>query len=350
MFRTAEYVSPLHPDKICDRISDGIVDQCIAQDPNSRCAIEVMGGHGIITVTGELTTKAFVDIPELIHAVLPSFRGGVQVNLVRQSPEIACGVDQGGAGDQGIMVGYACDETLDYMPLEHWLARDLCFHLFERWDCDGKVQVTTFAGRIHTVVVSWADVDHDDLTELVMDWLKEQGETKIENLLINPGGRWFSSGFDADTGLTGRKIVMDAYGPRVPVGGGAFSGKDGTKVDRSGAYKARQIAIEVLKAGIEPGWERPSNLGLEVLVKMAYSIGRTYPIEVSAQLFKHGNQYKTITFDEQDPQFQPEEIIKELGLLLPCFAPTAKNGHFGNGNVWDLTSPAETLKVKKSSL
>lgn len=338
MLRTAEFVSPLHPDKICDRISDAIVDECLRQDQNSRCAVEVMGGHGIITVTGELTTEAYVDIPLIVKKVIPSFRGGVQVNLVKQSPEIARGVDIGGAGDQGIMIGYACNETDDFHTADYWHARDLCKFLYSKWPEDGKVQITLDGFALQTALISWSNVEAEKLRSAFDEWLegasKLRLETAVYKLLTNPAGDWYRSGFDADTGVTGRKIVMDAYGPNIPVGGGAFSGKDGTKVDRSGAYKARQLAVKVL-----------SSLDLkEALVKVTYAIGEVEPttLDVMARFPKnerfiflkdHPDLYTVI--EEAKEGFTPQRMITDLGLALPIFEETASWGHFGNGNVWD---------------
>lgn len=222
MLRTAEFVSKSHPDKICDQISDAILDECLRQDPDSRVAVEVMGGHGIITVTGEVTTGAYVDVPACVHSVVGS-KYGVQVNLVHQSPEIASGVDTGGAGDQGVMIGYACTDTPEMMPLEYVLARDLCKYIYEMYQNDGKTQVTVNDnGEIVAVVASWCGVDSSELLGIVDGWLLKKRIKDGCYRYVNPAGKWDIGGFDADTGLTGRKIVIDAYGPRVPVGGGAF--------------------------------------------------------------------------------------------------------------------------------
>src|SRR3990167_6639782 len=245
MIRTAESVTPLHPDKICDRISDAILDEALRQDPNARVAIETMGGHGIVTITGEMTMNGYVDVKAVANRILRDHYG-VQVNIVNQSPDIAKGVDIGGAGDQGIMVGYACRETPELMPLEVMLARDLCWKLYEKWPVDGKIQITLRGKTIKTIVASFCGVKQRDLWDvIVFDWLTkidveyDSDDGDYGNVLCNPAGDWIVGGFDADTGLTGRKIVVDSYGPRIPIGGGAFSGKDASKVDRSAAYMAR---------------------------------------------------------------------------------------------------------------
>ena len=248
MYKTAECVTPKHPDKLCDRISDAILDACLEQDPNSRVAIETMGGHGIITITGELTTKAFVDMREIAQKIAGN-QYGVQINVVKQSPEISQGVDTGGAGDQGIMVGYACNENEAMIPMELYLARSLCKFLYEKFPFDGKTQVTLYEnGVIETIVASFQNVSQKDLMEGVNSWLvsKHLMGRGIKTL-CNPAGDWKQGGFEADTGLTGRKLAVDNYGTRVPIGGGAFSGKDATKVDRSAAYMARYIAVDLLK-------------------------------------------------------------------------------------------------------
>lgn len=245
--KTAEYVSKNHPDKLCDRISDAIVDACLAQDPMSRCAIETMGGHGIITITGELTTKAFVDIPKVVKSIVGEGYG-IQVNIVSQSPEIASGVNSGGAGDQGIMVGYACNDNEDMIPQELYLARSLCKFIYEKYPYDGKTQITLEDdGTIARAIASFQNTKKQELSDLILEWLK-QGKTKMNGIVeANTAGDWNIGGFTADTGLTGRKLIVDNYGPQIPIGGGCFSGKDATKVDRSAAYMARKIAVDIIK-------------------------------------------------------------------------------------------------------
>jgi len=315
MVRTAEVVTPKHPDKICDRISDAILDECLKQDPNTRAAIETMGGHGIITVTGELTTTAFVDIPEVVKRVYGKDIG-VQTNIVRQSPEIAQGVDTGGAGDQGIMVGYACNDNDELVPQEYYLARKLARRIYADYPFDGKTQVTLLEDGKVRVVASFQHADKKALENLCKDFFKSLN-IEIEDLHCNPAGNWVVGGFDADAGLTGRKLAVDNYGPRVPLGGGAFSGKDATKVDRSAAYMARYIAVGLLK----------ENNAKEVLVRLAYAIGYDQPLEATAII-----DGKVENIDGYD--ISPNEIIRLLDLKKPQFSKTAEWGHMGNNFKW----------------
>lgn len=271
--RTAEYVSPKHPDKICDRISDAILDAYIGQDPLSRVAVDVAGGHGTVFVVGEVTSKASnIDIEQIVKDLVGSVE--VIVRITKQSPEIAAGVDTGGAGDQGIMVGYACNETPEYLPLEYALAKSLNEYLYKKWPYDGKTQVTIKDGLVSVIVASFQNSKKHELELAVKDWLSEENLAKATDdlkILANPAGDWTIGGFDADSGLTGRKVVVDNYGPRVPVGGGAFSGKDMTKVDRSAALAAHKIAIDYLKA----------RNAKEVLVYLAYAIGVSEPVQAT---------------------------------------------------------------------
>lgn len=311
MFKTAEFVSPKHPDKICDFIADSILDAFISIDKNSRVAVEIMGGHGYITVSGEITSKAQVDIEKIVLDIVgDNFKVAVHASL--QSPQIAKGVDSGGAGDQGIMVGFACSDTKNFMPLEYELARGLCEKIYEKYPYDGKVQVTIDERNIKTVVASFQNTKTSELLEFVKSQIDSQ------EYLINPAGEWTIGGFEADSGITGRKLVIDAYGPNVPVGGGSFSGKDSTKVDRSGAYLARKIAIDMLK----------KNQASEVLVKLAYAIGKPDPVMAIA--FIDGVEAKITGFD-----LTPSGIRKFLKLDEPIFAQTSNWGHFGRGFVWD---------------
>jgi len=313
--RTAEVVTPSHPDKICDRISDAILDECLKQDPNTRAAIETMGGHGIITVTGEVTTQAFVDVPEVVKRVYGKDIG-VQTNIVRQSPEIAVGVDTGGAGDQGIMIGYACNDNGDYVPQEYHLARKLAQKIYRKYPYDGKTQVTLTDNDKVRVVASFCCTPSDELENLCKEFF-ENANIQIEALLVNPAGYWSLGGFDADAGLTGRKLAVDNYGPRVPLGGGAFSGKDATKVDRSAAYMARKIAVDYL---IDYNAE-------EVMVRLAYAIGYTEPLESTVII--DGIPGKIKGYD-----LSPSSIIKTLDLKKPIYSKTAEWGHMGNDFNW----------------
>ncbi len=320
--RTAESVSPKHPDKLCDQISDAILDAHLAIDPNARVAVDVAGGHGTVFVTGEVTSKATVDIAEIVVRIA----GSVELidRLVPQSPEIAQGVDIGGAGDQGIMIGYATDETPELLPLEVVLSRRLNQAIYEIWPYDGKTQVTVADGVILSAVASFQNAPHDELRNVVEVWLDEQNIAQVSDdieLFINPAGDWQVGGFDADAGLTGRKLAVDNYGPRIPIGGGAFSGKDPSKVDRSAAYIARKIAIDYLK----------NRSAHEVFVRLAYAIGHDQALE--ATVIVDGNQEVIEGYD-----LTPNGIIRTLDLKRPIYEVTAQYGHFGHGYAWDATS------------
>lgn len=318
--RTAESVSPMHPDKMCDRISDAILDAYLFNDCNARVAVEVMGGHGEVYVTGEITSKANIHdlyIEELVHSITGG-KEAVHVNTVEQSPDIAKGVDTGGAGDQGVMIGYACNDTPVFLPLEVEVARSLNRFLYSIDKADGKTQVTiNHQNEIQTIVASWCGTDKERLTKMVEDWVWRMNDLKAlrfaddMTLMINPAGDWNVGGFDSDTGLTGRKLAIDNYGNRVPIGGGAFSGKDPSKVDRSAAYMARKIAVDLLKETMQ---ESDS-----VLVRLAYAIGHDQPVEATAEMQRRGSTYAFIDVtDIGDDKFQydlsPNGIIKALDL------------------------------------
>ena len=315
MVRTAEVVTPNHPDKICDRISDAILDECLKQDPNTRAAIETMGGHGIITVTGELTTEAFVDVPEVVKEVYGKDIG-VQTNIVRQSPQIAAGVDTGGAGDQGIMIGYACRENGRYIPQEYHLARVLAQKIYKQYPYDGKTQVTITEDDKVRVVASFCCTPSEELENICTEFFNN-ANIEVESLLVNPAGYWNLGGFDADAGLTGRKLAVDNYGPRVPLGGGAFSGKDATKVDRSAAYMGRRIAVDYLE----------KYNAQEVKVELAYAIGYDQPLQATA--YVDGNLETIKGYD-----LSPKGIIEFLDLKKPIFSRTAEWGHMGHNFNW----------------
>lgn len=328
IYRTAESVSPGHPDKLCDQISDAVLDAYLAEDPDSRVAVEVCGGHKQIFITGEVTSNTkSVDIESIAHRIAGDDMK-VTLNLVEQSPEIAQGVDTGGAGDQGIMIGYACDETPELLPLEVILSRRLNQYIYAEHPYDGKTQVTIHDGAngetwISSIVASFQNVSQDELKKLVQTFIAEHSlspapdQPEIE-LHLNPAGDWHQGGFEADTGLTGRKLIVDNYGPRIPIGGGAFSGKDPSKVDRSAAYMARRIAVDYLH----------SRNAHEVFVRLAYAIGHAEPLEA------------TVIIDGQTEQISgydltPRGIIKYLDLKRPIYEPTAQYGHFGEGFDWD---------------
>jgi S-adenosylmethionine synthetase len=300
MIYIAESVTPYHPDKICDRISDAILDECLRQDPMSRVAVETMGGHGEIFLTGEITTKAEVDYEQVALKVYGR-PAKVYTHITTQSPEISQGVNTGGAGDQGVMVGYACRDNEAWIPNELYLAREI----LSPFDTDGKSQVTLVDMFMDNVVLSVCGKTPDELHSYLHD--KYPGVKSY----CNNTGSFVVGGFDADAGLTGRKIVIDAYGPRVPVGGGAFSGKDPTKVDRSAAYMARWVALQLLHT-----------LGAdEVLVKLGYVIGSAEPV------------MKMAIVDGKESYFgfdcRPEAIIERFNLRRPIYLETATRGHFG---------------------
>ena len=309
--KTAEFVSPGHPDKICDFIADSILDAYLAEDINSRVAVEVMGGHNLITINGEITSQANPDLGLLVKNIVGE-NYKINVNLSKQSSEIARGVDTGGAGDQGIMKGYATSETETMMPKEYELARNLCMKIYEKYPYDGKVQVTLENNEVKTVVASFQNTKNNELLELVKSIIS------AKEYLINQSGEWKLGGFDADTGLSGRKIVIDNYGPEIPIGGGSFAGKDYTKVDRSGAYVARKIAVDFIK----------NNKAKEVFVKLAYCIGKAEPVMAIAVL--DGKEEKIEGYD-----LTPKGIKKLLNLENVKFAETSQWGNFGRGFNWD---------------
>jgi len=314
IFRTAESVSPKHPDKLCDQISDAILDAHLREDPYARVAVDVAGGHGTIFVTGEVSSSALnVDVPGIVKRLA----GDVELieRISAQSPEIAQGVDTGGAGDQGVMVGYATNETPELLPLEYVLARKLNQYLYKIWPFDGKTQVTTTDGEISVVVASFQHAPHSELQAAIISWVEQEplavAPREAITIHANPAGDWDIGGFDADAGLTGRKLAVDNYGPRVPLGGGAFSGKDASKVDRSGAYIARKIAVDYLK-------ERNAK---EVFVYLAYAIG--YPEPVETTVIIDGGQERVVGYD-----LTPNGIIKTLDLRQPNFEARAAYGHY----------------------
>jgi S-adenosylmethionine synthetase len=312
--KTAEFVSPKHPDKLCDQMADALLDAYLKKDPMSRTAIEILAGHNLVVIIGEVKSRAKLGGEE-IKKIIQKFVGKnfkLEVRLVEQSPEIARGVERGGAGDQGIMNGYATNETKNLMPLEYELARNLCQKIYQKYPYDGKTQVTIAGRKVLSVVASFQNVPKEKLEKLV------RAAIKAEKYFINPAGDWESGGFEADSGLTGRKLVIDSYGPRVPVGGGSFSGKDGTKVDRSAAYMARKIAVDYLK----------KYKAKEVFVKLAYAIGEDKPLMKSVVV--DGSEDEIKGYD-----LTPSGIIKLLDLRKPIFLKTASWGHFGRGFQWD---------------
>jgi S-adenosylmethionine synthetase len=311
MIKTAEFVSPKHPDKICDYIADTILDKYLEGDRNSRVAVEVMGGHNLVTINGEVTSKTVLDIEGIVKSIVGE-EYEVISNISVQSTEIAQGVDTGGAGDQGIMNGYATSETEELMPLEYTLARNLCQRVYEKYPYDGKVQVTIDGEEITTVVVSFQNSKNKDLLKIVKE------NINAKEYLINPAGEWSVGGFDADTGLSGRKLVIDNYGPEIPIGGGSFSGKDHTKVDRSGAYMARRISVELLK----------KLKARKVSTKLAYAIGKPEPVMALAVV--DGKEIQIEGYD-----LSPKGIREYLKLDKVKFSETCTWGHFGGDFSWD---------------
>jgi S-adenosylmethionine synthetase len=320
MIRTAECVSPMHPDKMCDRISDTILDLHLSQDPNSRCAVETCGGMGEVYITGEITSTASVPkdkIEEVVRYVTKDENIKVIINLNTQSPEIARGVDDGGAGDQGIMIGYACRENEQMVPQEYYLSRELNKFIYTHYPYDGKTQVTIDGNKLR-VVCSFQNAPKQMLEGMVSGWFSRYPEYHVESLHCNPAGDWNIGGFTADAGLTGRKLAVDNYGPRVPLGGGAFSGKDSTKVDRSAAYMARRVAVDILE-------QNPNTQ--EVFVQLAYAIGYNQPLQSTAVI--DGVETKIEGYD-----LTPKGIIDFLDLRKPIFSETASFGHMGSNFNW----------------
>ena len=353
-YKSAESVTKGHPDKLCDYIADSLLDAYLEGDPHSRVAIEVMATKGLLLIAGEVTSKAKVNVKSVARTVLrevgylPShFR--IQVRLHNQSPDIAQGVDRAenllGAGDQGIVYGYAIDETPELLPLAHVLARKLMARLEEvreekiipELKPDGKCLVTVEyedgeAERIHSVVLS---TQHDECVE-TSDLRKRVYEHVVryvlegvlpfdeEDVLINPTGRFVLGGPEADTGLTGRKLAVDTYGGLSRHGGGAFSGKDPTKVDRTGAYMARLIARSIVAAG----------LARECEVSIAYAIGRPDPLYWELDCF--GTEKQDLdAIKEQCEQLFPmsvQTMLDYLKLRSGSYAPLAVKGHFGDAN------------------
>ena len=338
---TVESVTSGHPDKICDQISDAVLDECLRQDPNSRVAVESFGGHGTLIVGGEVTTRAKVDYSSVAKKVYKDLgykdKLKVIVNVAVQSPNISQGVDTGGAGDQGIMYGYATNETPEFMPKAVVLVHKLAEGLeklrrenkkFSWLGPDGKTQITVKNAKIETVLVSCQHSEkvnqHFIKKELTNYLIKPiVGNLKGIQILVNPTGKFVVGGFASDTGLTGRKIMVDTYCGLAPHGGGCFSGKDATKVDRSGAYMARYAAKNLVANGHAK----------KCLVSVAYAIGKAEPLMVEAidESGKSVSRYLGKKFD-----FRPKAIIEQLNLRSPIYLRTATYGHFGkSGLPWE---------------
>jgi S-adenosylmethionine synthetase len=369
---TSESVTEGHPDKIADQISDAILDACLQQDPYSRVACETLTATGFVIIAGEITTKAYVDFQTLVRGVVASIgynnalygfdsnTCAVISSINKQSGDIAQGVDTGGAGDQGMMFGYATNETAELMPTPLSLAHKLTLKLSEVRKSgllsylrpDGKSQVTVEydgAGkpiRIDAVVISTQHAETIANEELHEDILKHVIQAALpSNLLdentkyhINPTGRFVVGGPMGDTGLTGRKIIVDTYGGMGRHGGGAFSGKDPTKVDRSAAYMARYIAKNIVAAGLADRAE----------VQLAYAIGVAEPVSVLIDTFGTGkiSSEKLTELVRKNFQLTPKGIIESLNLRRPIYKKTAAYGHFGRNDAdftWEATDKAATL-------
>src|SRR6195952_4997160 len=370
---TSESVTEGHPDKIADQISDAILDACLEQDPMSRVACETLTCTGLVVIAGEITTKAYVDFQGLVRSTVAqigythsdygfdSNTCAVISTINKQSPDIAQGVDTGGAGDQGMMFGYATNETPELMPLPISLAHRLSERLsavrksglMAYLRPDGKSQVTVEYDsnnkpvRVDAVVISTQHAENVGNEELRGDILKNVIQAVIPaNLLdadtkyhINPTGRFVVGGPMGDTGLTGRKIIVDTYGGMGRHGGGAFSGKDATKVDRSAAYMARYIAKNIVAAGLADRCE----------VQLAYAIGVAEPVSVLVETFGTGkvDQWELTDLVRKNFSLTPKGIIETLDLRKPIFKATAAYGHFGRkgeGFTWENTDKADALK------
>ncbi|MFM8771698.1 MAG: methionine adenosyltransferase [Candidatus Kapaibacterium sp.] len=355
---TSESVSEGHPDKVCDQVSDAVLDEVLAHDPTGRVACECFATTGMIVVGGEITTTHYIDLPELVRSVIREIgydRGEYRfeadscsvINVInRQSPDIAQGVDTGGAGDQGMMFGYACKETEELMPAaihySHQLMKRLAdirktnHQLMPYLRPDAKAQVSVVYGdngevvAVDTIVVSTQHDPmpnaqsriHDDVIEnVVKAVVPEHLITSDTKFHVNPTGKFEIGGPHGDTGLTGRKIIVDTYGGKAPHGGGAFSGKDPTKVDRSAAYAARHLAKNIVAAGI----------ARECTIQLAYAIGVAQPVSINADL--HGtsevNPRDLEKFIMENVDLTPAGIITRLNLRRPIYRASAAYGHFG---------------------
>lgn len=391
---SSESVTEGHPDKICDQISDAVLDAILTQDPNARVACETSVTTGLVLVAGEITTTCYVDIPKIVRQTIKEIgytrakygfdadTCAVLTSIDEQSPEIAAGVnvayedrekgdnrqtdDNLGAGDQGLMFGYACNETEELMPLPISLAHKLARRLSEvRRDGtlpylrpDGKTQVTVeYDGdrpvRVDTVVVSAQHAEEVSLEQIRQDIRRDVIEPVVPSVwldsetkyFINPTGRFVIGGPQGDAGLTGRKIIVDTYGGYARHGGGAFSGKDPTKVDRSAAYAARYVAKNVVAAGLADRCE----------VQLAYAIGVSQPVSISVDTFETGkvSERVLVRLIRQNFDLRPSGIIQMLDLKRPIYRQTAAYGHFGRMDLdlpWERTDKAELLRKQAEAI
>jgi S-adenosylmethionine synthetase len=370
---TSESVTEGHPDKIADQISDAILDAILAEDPTGRVACETLVTTGLAMIAGEITTTCYVDFPQIVRKTIREIgytrakygfdcdTCAVVSSIHEQSPDIAMGVDPGGAGDQGMMFGFACSETAELMPLPIMLAHQLCRALatsrregeLDYLRPDGKSQVTVeYDGgkpvRVDAIVVSTQhsalvnhETMHEDITERIIKRVVPASMMDAKTrIYVNPTGRFVIGGPQGDSGLTGRKIIVDTYGGAAPHGGGAFSGKDPTKVDRSASYMARYIAKNCVAAG----------LGDRVQVQLAYAIGVADPVSIMVETFGTGRVPEERITDLVRSHFKltPRGIIEELDLRRPIYRLTAAYGHFGRtepGFTWERTDRADALRA-----
>jgi S-adenosylmethionine synthetase len=369
---TSESVTEGHPDKIADQISDAVLDGILAQDPTGRVACETLLTTGLVVVAGEITTSCYVDIPRVVRETIKDvgytrakfgFDGetcAVITAIDKQSPDIAMGVDKFGAGDQGLMFGYACTETPELMPLPIMLSHKLVMRLSELRRSgampflrpDGKSQVTVrYADgkpvSIETVVISSQhspEIDNEKLREQIAEQVivptlpAELFDRRKVTFHINPTGRFVTGGPMGDTGLTGRKIIVDTYGGSCPHGGGAFSGKDPTKVDRSACYMARHVAKNIVAAGLAD----------RAQVQVAYAIGVAEPVSIMVETYGTGKMpnAELEALVRRHFDFTPAGIIKYLNLRRPIYRKTAAFGHFGRSEpefTWERTDRVKDL-------